>query len=86
MQPFKNFADFKRSVKAGDRLTCENYRYPHLNGERTVSRVQTNALAVTDATGREFWWYFTKAADVKIDGRTVTDVTGGSPNFAYTFA
>jgi len=83
---FKSFADFKKRVQVGDRLHCDNFNFPHLSGPRTVTKVQTNAIAVTNADGREIWWWYTKASEVRIDGRAVSAIDhAGTPAFTYTF-
>jgi len=83
---FKSVADFKRSIAVGNTLHCENYRFPYLSGPRTVTKVQTNAIAVTNGE-REIWWWYPKASEMRVEGRSVSQLeTDGTPAFTYTFA
>jgi hypothetical protein len=78
---FKSLSDFKKRVQVGDRLHCENYRWPELSGPRTVHKVQTNGIAVTNDDGKVIWWWFPKASEVVIDGSSI----GVAGAFTYRF-
>lgn len=57
----KTLADIKRTVQPGVTFYCENYLHPHLSGNRTVTKAQTNGMYYTLPDGREGWFEYPKA-------------------------
>lgn len=72
-----SYTAFRRRIKPGVKLRIENARYPRLNREVRVVKVQTNAFTspATRADGSpvESWLYWPKAACANvIDADTIT--------------
>lgn len=63
-----SFTAFKRQLFVGMPVHIENLKFPHLTGERVLSKVQGNAVAgwVTrdDGENVESWIYWPRASDV----------------------
>lgn len=71
-QRIKTFAELKRTFKPGQRWHCFNHIMNKDLGERPIKRVQSNAITFEMPGGRESWFYFPKAKEVKfIDDKTI---------------
>jgi hypothetical protein len=70
--PLTSLADIKRRCQVGARMILVAFHEtPGFTPiERVVTRVQSNAIAMTPWPGRtaESWLYWPAAADVRIDG------------------
>lgn len=84
-------AEIKRRCVVGAQL--ELVWHPHLPAEqlpmpRTVTIVQTNAIAMTGWPGRQgnSWLYWPAASEVRIDGPDAfTILENGVPELTYRF-
>lgn len=84
-----SYAAFRRSFKVGTVFHCDHHERPEITGERTVTKVQTNAIAYpfeqrsgTMGTG---WTHWPSAKQVRMneDG-SCTFLRNGEPAFTYS--
>lgn len=67
-------SSYKKLIAVGTMLRIENMRFPALNGERPVVKVQGNAFVTKHPTKPEsggIWFYWPKASKIKpVDAKT----------------
>lgn len=59
---------YKKRITVGAKLRVENYRFPHMSGDRSVIKVQGNAFVTehpTKSGSGGVWMYWPKAALIK---------------------
>lgn len=95
----KTLSDFKRKLVVGAKLRVTFHGGPlvirgNLGNtvmpqpepqERTVSRVQTNAVAFLKADGKESWLTYPKAADFAVENDAAVIYQNGKKILTYEF-
>ena len=86
----KTLADVKRRAVVGTRLQLIASAWTPADRppiERTVTKVQTNAIAMTPWPGKtnDSWLWWPKAMDLRIDDDTFTVLENGYAQLTYRF-
>lgn len=61
----KTLAEAKRTIKVGQVWHAYHHLFKRDMGNRTITRVQSNAIALLQPDGRESWLHWPKAKDFR---------------------